>query len=67
MGLRRKICLEYFKNGIDFFTRTELKKYTDKSLIYSLNDKEEKIAFILSFCQNSSNYNEALEVCLYSL
>ncbi|HJD60017.1 MAG TPA: hypothetical protein LFW20_05135 [Rickettsia endosymbiont of Omalisus fontisbellaquei] len=65
--LRRKICLEYFKNGIDFFTRTELKKHTDKSLIYSLNDKEEKIEFILSFCQNSSNYNEALEVCLYFL
>ncbi|WP_069201607.1 hypothetical protein [Rickettsia felis] len=63
--LRRKICLEYFKNGIDFFTQKELQVFTDKNLINNLKNEEEKIEFILSFCQNSLDYNEALEVCLY--
>ncbi|WP_337969178.1 hypothetical protein [Rickettsia tamurae] len=65
--LRRKIYLEYFKNGIDFFTGKTLKRYTDKTLMFSLNNEEEKVEFILSFCQNSLNYKEALEVCLYFL
>ncbi|HJD67974.1 MAG TPA: hypothetical protein LFV66_06020 [Rickettsia endosymbiont of Bembidion lapponicum] len=65
--LRRKIYLTCFNNGIDFFTGKKLKKFTDKNLIHSLNNEEEKIEFILSFCQNSSNYQEALEVCLYFL
>lgn len=65
--LKRKIYLAYFDNGIDFFTGKKLKKFTDKNLIYSLNNEEEKVEFILSFCQNSLNYQEALEVCLYFL
>jgi hypothetical protein len=62
LRLRREICLEYFKNGIDFFTQKELQVFTDKTLINTLNNEEEKTEFILSFCQNSSNYNEVLEV-----
>lgn len=40
--LRRKIYLGYFKNGIDFFTGKILKRYTDKTLMLSLNNEEEK-------------------------
>ncbi|WP_231555805.1 hypothetical protein [Rickettsia hoogstraalii] len=40
--LKREIYLEYFKNGIDFFTGKILKIYTDKTLMYSLNNEEEK-------------------------
>ncbi|KJV81432.1 hypothetical protein RHORCCE3_0620 [Rickettsia hoogstraalii str. RCCE3] len=65
--LKREIYLEYFKNGIDFFTGKILKIYTDKTLMYSLNNEEEKKEFILSFCQNSLNYREVLDVCLYFL
>lgn len=65
--LRRKIYLVCFNKGIDYFTYKKLKKFTDKNLIYSLNNEEEKVEFILSFCQNSLNYQEALEVCLYFL
>ncbi|WP_228368728.1 hypothetical protein [Rickettsia bellii] len=65
--LRRKIYLTCFNNDIDFVTYKKLKKFTDKNLLYSLNNEEEKIEFILSFCQNSSSYQEALEVCLYFL
>ncbi|CEO17092.1 hypothetical protein RMONA_03505 [Rickettsia monacensis] len=50
-----------------FFTGKTLKRYTDKTLMFSLNNEEEKVEFILSFCQNSLNYKEALEVCLYFL
>ncbi|MFP3011557.1 MAG: hypothetical protein ACEY3D_00675 [Rickettsia sp.] len=65
--LKRKIYLAYVENGFDFFTGKKLKIFTDKGLIYSLNNEEEKIEFILSFCQNSKNYQESLEVCLYFL
>ncbi|KJV80994.1 hypothetical protein RHORCCE3_0173 [Rickettsia hoogstraalii str. RCCE3] len=65
--LKRKIYLAYVENGVDFFTDKKLKIFTDKGLIYSLNNEEEKKEFILSFCQNSLNYQEALEVCLYFL
>ena len=65
--LKRKIYLAYVENGVDFFTGKKLKIFTDKGLIYSLNNEEEKKEFILSFCQNSLNYQEALEVCLYFL
>ncbi|WP_342270353.1 hypothetical protein [Rickettsia endosymbiont of Orchestes rusci] len=65
--LTRRIYLAYFENGIDFFTGKKLKIFTDKNLIHSLNNEEEKIEFILSFCQNSKNYQEALEICLYFL
>ncbi|AFC71642.1 hypothetical protein MC5_07050 [Rickettsia australis str. Cutlack] len=47
--------MEYFKNGIDFFNEGILKRYTDKTLMLYLNNEEEKIEFILSFCQNSLN------------
>ncbi|MCC8418352.1 MAG: hypothetical protein LN590_01780 [Rickettsia endosymbiont of Glossina mortisans submortisans] len=67
ISLRREIYLEYFKNRIDFFTGKILKRHTDKALMYSLNNEEEKKEFILSFCQNSSDYDEALEVCRYFL
>ncbi|MCC8467621.1 MAG: hypothetical protein LN589_02780 [Rickettsia endosymbiont of Eriopis connexa] len=32
-----------------------------------MNNEEEKAEFILSFCQNSLNYQEVLEICLYFL
>ncbi|WCR56707.1 hypothetical protein [Rickettsia asembonensis] len=67
ISLRREIYLEYFKNRIDFFTRKILKRYTDKALMYSLSNEEEKKEFILSFCQNSLDYDEALEACRYFL
>nr|WP_253307905.1 hypothetical protein [Rickettsia endosymbiont of Ceutorhynchus assimilis] len=65
--LKREIYLAHFKNGFDFFTGKKLKILTDKTLINSLENEKEKIEFILSFCQNSLNYQEALEVCLYFL
>ncbi|AFC71300.1 hypothetical protein [Rickettsia australis] len=40
--LKRKIYLAYIKNEVDFFTGKKLKKFTDKGLIYSLNNEEEK-------------------------
>ncbi len=50
-----------------FFTGKTLKRYTDKTLLLYLNNEEEKKEFILSFCQNSLDYDEALEVCRYFL
>ncbi|MCC8406616.1 MAG: hypothetical protein LN560_03265 [Rickettsia endosymbiont of Sceptobius lativentris] len=47
--------------------KKKLKIFTDKGLIHYLNNEEEKKEFILSFCQNSLNYQETLEVCLYFL
>ncbi|XVN44197.1 MAG: hypothetical protein RCG16_01005 [Rickettsia hoogstraalii] len=40
--LKRKIYLAYVENGVDFFTGKKLKIFTDKGLIYSLNNEEEK-------------------------
>ena len=40
--LKRKIYLACFDNDIDFFTYKKLEKFTDKNLIYSLNNEEEK-------------------------
>lgn len=65
--LTKKIYLEYFKNNLKFLCSEKLKIFTNKDLIYSLSNEKEKIEFILSFCQNSLNYQEALERCLYLL
>ncbi|MGX6959839.1 MAG: hypothetical protein ACIPMY_00985 [Rickettsia endosymbiont of Pentastiridius leporinus] len=65
--LTKKIYLEYFKNNLKFLSSEKLKIFIDKTLINSLENEKGKIEFILSFCQNSLNYEEALEVCLYFL
>ena len=50
-----------------FLSHKKLKIFIDKTLINSLKNEKEKIEFILGFCQNSLNYQEALEICLYFL
>ncbi|WP_156147410.1 hypothetical protein [Rickettsia endosymbiont of Ixodes pacificus] len=65
--LERKVYLEYFKNNLKFLSHKKLKIFIDKTLINSLKNEKEKIEFILGFCQNSLNYQEALEICLYFL
>lgn len=40
--LKREIYLAYFENGVDFFTEIKLKKFTDKNLVHSLSNEEEK-------------------------
>ena len=64
LKFRRKIYFKFFENGFDFYTNKKLKKYIDIKELTILEKIEEKEEFILSFCQHSSNYKEAFNVCL---
>lgn len=61
---RKEIFFSFLKNNYDLYSYRHLKKYTNLKELTLLNTIEKKEEFILSFCQHSSNYNEAFSICL---